>query len=63
MTYKEMTQRTAKVMHKHRTFYDIPLLTINLSRLWVTLITGAPKKLAPAYYIMPPIPPKPIYHS
>jgi hypothetical protein len=41
-------------MHKHRTFYDIPLLTINLSRLWVTLITGAPKELAPAYYIIRP---------
>ncbi|WP_379154617.1 NAD(P)H-binding protein [Paenibacillus sp. sgz5001063] len=46
MTYKEMMIQTAEVMHKKRKLIDIPLLTINLSRLWVTLITGAPKEMA-----------------
>ncbi|KAF6610876.1 NmrA family protein, partial [Paenibacillus sp. EKM208P] len=27
-------------------FFNVPLLTIKLSRLWVTLVTGAPKEMA-----------------
>ncbi|WP_310831647.1 NAD(P)H-binding protein [Paenibacillus pedocola] len=46
MTYKEMMLKTAEVLHKRRRLFDIPLLTIHLSRLWVTLITGAPKEMA-----------------
>jgi uncharacterized protein YbjT (DUF2867 family) len=46
MTYKEMMVKTSQVLHKKRRLIDIPLLTINLSRLWVTLITGAPKEMS-----------------
>lgn len=46
MTYKEMMIQTAEVMHKTRKLVDVPFLTINLSRLWVSLITGAPKEMA-----------------
>ncbi|WP_258296342.1 hypothetical protein [Paenibacillus peoriae] len=46
MTYREMMQRTAEIMDKKRRFFNVPLLTIKLSRLWVTLVTGAPKEMA-----------------
>ncbi|GAB6992019.1 NAD(P)H-binding protein [Paenibacillus pini] len=46
MSYKEMMQRTADIMHKKRRFINVPFLTIKLSRLWVTLITGTPKEMA-----------------
>lgn len=45
MTYKQMMQRTAEVMGKKRVFIDIPLLTIHLSRLWVTLVTQMPREM------------------
>ncbi|WP_046212573.1 NAD-dependent epimerase/dehydratase family protein [Paenibacillus wulumuqiensis] len=45
MTYKQMMEKTAEVMHKRRTFIDIPLLTIGLSRLWVTLVTQMPREM------------------
>lgn len=46
MTYREMMQRTAEIMDKKRRFFNVPLLTIKLSRLWVTLVTGVPKEMA-----------------
>ncbi|MGN7359544.1 NAD(P)H-binding protein [Paenibacillus sp. SAF-054] len=46
MSYKDMIQQTAAMLGKRRRFFPVPLLTIKLSRLWVTLITGAPKEMA-----------------
>ncbi|MDG5472046.1 NAD(P)H-binding protein [Jeotgalibacillus sp. ET6] len=46
MSYKEMLIQTAEVMGKKPKVVDIPLLTVNLSRLWVTLVTGSPKEMA-----------------
>lgn len=45
MTYKQMMMKTAEVMDKKRSFHDVPFLTIHLSRLWVTLVTGMPKEM------------------
>ncbi|QNR21272.1 NAD(P)H-binding protein [Exiguobacterium sp. Helios] len=44
MTYKEMILKTAEVMGKHQPTFDIPLMTVKLSRLWVTLVSGEPKE-------------------
>lgn len=45
MSYKQMMIKTSGVMGKHRTFIDFPFLTVHLSRLWVTLVTGMPKEM------------------
>jgi len=45
MTYKELMAKTAKAMGLSRIFIPIPLVTPALSRLWVSLVTGAPKPL------------------
>ncbi|WP_172252623.1 NAD(P)H-binding protein [Saccharibacillus deserti] len=45
MSYKEMMQQMAEVMGVKRRFIDLPLLTVNLSRLWVTLITREPREM------------------
>ncbi|MFY4775306.1 NAD(P)H-binding protein [Metabacillus sp. RGM 3146] len=45
MTYKEMMIKTAQVMGKNTYTVDVPLLTVTLSRLWVSLITGSPKEI------------------
>ncbi len=45
MTYKQMMEKTAEVMGKKRLFIDVPLLTIHLSRLWVTLVTRMPREM------------------
>ena len=45
LTYKELMATTARVMGKKRRFIQVPLVTPNLSRLWVSLVTGAPKAL------------------
>ncbi|WP_214846422.1 NAD(P)H-binding protein [Exiguobacterium sp. S90] len=44
MTYKEMILKTAEVMDKKQPTFDLPLMTVKLSRLWVTLISGEPKE-------------------
>ena len=44
MTYKEMILKTADIMGKRQPTIDIPLLTVKLSRLWVTLVSGEPKE-------------------
>ncbi|NGZ75634.1 NAD(P)H-binding protein [Saccharibacillus alkalitolerans] len=46
MSYKEMMKQMAEVLGVKRHFIDLPFLTVNLSRLWVTLITGSPKEMA-----------------
>ncbi|VWX37538.1 NAD(P)H-binding protein [Exiguobacterium oxidotolerans] len=44
MTYKEMILKTAEVMDKKQPTFDLPLMTVKLSRLWVTLVSGEPKE-------------------
>lgn len=46
MSYKEMMIQTAEVMGRNPRLFDLPFMTINLSRLWVTLITDTPKETA-----------------
>ncbi|MCB9601477.1 MAG: NAD-dependent epimerase/dehydratase family protein [Sandaracinus sp.] len=45
MSYREMMARTAQVLGKHRPMVAVPLFTPGLSKLWVSLITGAPLAL------------------
>ena len=45
LTYKEMIARAAAVVGKKPTLIPVPLFSPSLSRLWVSLITGAPKSL------------------
>ena len=45
MTYKEMMLRTAKSLGKDLHVLSIPLITPNLSRLWVSLTTNTPKNM------------------
>ncbi|MFB5661138.1 NAD(P)H-binding protein [Alteribacillus sp. HJP-4] len=44
LTYKEMMKQTAEVMGKKTKMINLPLLTINLSRLWVSLVSNSPKE-------------------
>ncbi|GAF14108.1 hypothetical protein JCM19045_3398 [Bacillus sp. JCM 19045] len=45
MTYKEIMIDTAEVMGKKRKLVNIPFMSVNLSRLWVTVTTGTPKEM------------------
>ncbi|KIG12180.1 putative nucleoside-diphosphate-sugar epimerase [Enhygromyxa salina] len=45
VTYRDMMLATAEALGKKRRLISVPLLTIGLSRLWVSLVTGAPKEL------------------
>ncbi|MBP9674342.1 MAG: NAD(P)H-binding protein [Bacteriovoracaceae bacterium] len=45
LSYMQMMSVTAKAMGKKRFFMTVPFFTPTLSRLWVSLITGAPKNL------------------
>lgn len=45
LTYVQMMRDTAKAMGRKRYFLTVPFFTPTLSRLWVRLITGAPKEL------------------
>lgn len=45
VTYKEMMEMTASELGKRRLFIPSRFMSPGLSRLWVTLITGAPKAL------------------
>lgn len=45
VTYIDMMQRVANIIGKRRIFIPIFLFSPNLSRLWVTLVTGAPREL------------------
>ncbi|MGD6817902.1 NAD(P)H-binding protein [Metabacillus sp. 113a] len=46
MTYKEMMIQTAEVMGRNTRTFDVPFMTVTLSRLWVSLITQSPKSIA-----------------
>lgn len=45
LNYQEMMQASAWVLNKRRLFFRIPLFSPGLSKLWVSLITGAPRNL------------------
>lgn len=45
LNYQEMMQASAWVLNKQRFFFRIPLFSPGLSKLWVSLITGAPRNL------------------
>ena len=45
MTYRDMMERTASLLGVKRPMLGVPLLSPRLSRLWVSLITGAPREL------------------
>lgn len=45
VSYREMMQATAQALGKQRRLISVPFLTTGLSRLWVSLISGAPKEL------------------
>lgn len=45
LPYQDLMKLTAKIFKKHVMFININLFTPKLSRLWVSLITGAPKAL------------------
>ncbi len=45
LTYRELLVRTAQAAEKRRRIFPVPFLSPRLSRLWVTLVTGAPKAL------------------
>jgi uncharacterized protein YbjT (DUF2867 family) len=45
LTYIDMMRGTARCMGRKRRFVTVPFFTPTLSRLWVSLITNAPKNL------------------
>lgn len=45
MTYREMMIDTAEIMGKKRKLVNVPFMTVNLSRLWVSVTTGTPKEM------------------
>lgn len=45
LSYQEMMKRTARRLGRRLGLIGVPLLTPRLSRLWVTLVTGAPRDL------------------
>lgn len=46
MTYREMMERTASVMHLERRMFGVPFITPRLSTLWVSLVSGSSRALA-----------------
>jgi nucleoside-diphosphate-sugar epimerase len=45
LTYRDMIARLAAKLGKHPRLVSVPFFTPGLSRLWVSLVTGAPKSL------------------
>jgi uncharacterized protein YbjT (DUF2867 family) len=45
LTYRSMMKRTAKVLGVKRRIMPLPIIPRSLSRLWVSVITGAPREL------------------
>ncbi|WP_173917381.1 NAD(P)H-binding protein [Halobacillus sp. Marseille-Q1614] len=45
MTYKDMMIQTAQAMGKKPRLFDVPFITVKLSRLWVSITTGSPKEM------------------
>ena len=46
MTYREMMERTARVMDLDRRMVGVPFITPKLSTLWVSLVSGSSRALA-----------------
>ena len=46
MSYQEMMEQAAGVLEVHRPMLNVPVFTPKLSRLWVSVVTGAPRALA-----------------
>ena len=45
LTYKELMKLTARIFKKPIKFFNVNLFSPNISRYWVSLVTGAPKAL------------------
>jgi uncharacterized protein YbjT (DUF2867 family) len=45
VTYRELMAMTARALHKRRWFIPSRVLSPGLSRLWISLVTGAPRAL------------------
>lgn len=45
MSYKSMMEQTAAVLGVKRKFIDVPFFSLNLSRLWLTLVTQSSKEM------------------
>jgi nucleoside-diphosphate-sugar epimerase len=45
VTYLDMLTKCAKKMHKKRFFIKVPFVSPRISKLWIRIITGAPKNL------------------
>ena len=45
MSYREMIHETALILRKKRHLLTVPFFSIGLSRLWLRLVTGAPRDL------------------
>jgi uncharacterized protein YbjT (DUF2867 family) len=45
MTYREMLERTARIIGRRRLMLNVPFFTLRLSKLWVTLLGGASRYL------------------
>ncbi len=45
ISYLDMMKETARLLGLRRWFQTLPLMTVGLSRLWVSLVSGAPKNL------------------
>jgi uncharacterized protein YbjT (DUF2867 family) len=45
VTYRELMQLTGEALGRRPRTFSVPVLTPRLSRLWVSLVTGAPKAL------------------
>jgi uncharacterized protein YbjT (DUF2867 family) len=45
LSYEEMMRHLSRILKKNHFFFHVPFVSPTLSRLWVCLITGAPKDL------------------
>ena len=45
VSYRQLIERTASIMGRKRRLVSVPLFSPSLSRLWVSLTTGAPRSL------------------
>jgi uncharacterized protein YbjT (DUF2867 family) len=45
LSYEEMMRHLSRILNKNHFFFHVPFVSPSLSKLWVCLITGAPKDL------------------
>jgi uncharacterized protein YbjT (DUF2867 family) len=45
MTYRELVEQAAALAHGKRWILDVPMIPMGLAKLWIKLITGAPRDL------------------